>query len=381
MNISILGSTGSIGTQTLDIVRNNPDMKIISLSAARNVQLMEQQVREFKPELVCMTDEKAASDLKVRISDTDTRVVSGTDGLCEAAVCDKTDIVVTAVVGISGLLPTISAIKAGKDIALANKETMVTAGHIVTALAKEYNINIYPVDSEHSAIFQSMQGQSKDINKIILTASGGPFFGKTKAELENMTPEQALKHPNWDMGAKVTIDSATLVNKGLEVMEAHWLFDVDYDNIEVLVHRQSVIHSMVEYVDGGVIAQLGVPDMHLPIQYALTYPRRRNIPGNTLDFMKYPSLTFAKPDRDTFPALDLAFRAGRSGGVIPAVFNGADEVAVKKFLDGKIKFTEIPELIEKAMSDAPVIESPTLDDIIEADKYSRSKTGELTFSR
>ena len=381
MNISILGSTGSIGTQTLDIVRNNPDMKIISLSAARNVQLMEQQVREFKPELVCMTEEKAASDLKVRISDTDTRVVSGTDGLCEAAVCDKTDIVVTAVVGISGLLPTISAIKAGKDIALANKETMVTAGHIVTALAKEYNINIYPVDSEHSAIFQSMQGQSKDINKIILTASGGPFFGKTKAELENMTPEQALKHPNWDMGAKVTIDSATLVNKGLEVMEAHWLFDVDYDNIEVLVHRQSVIHSMVEYVDGGVIAQLGVPDMHLPIQYALTYPRRRNIPGNTLDFMKYPSLTFAKPDRDTFPALDLAFRAGRSGGVIPAVFNGADEVAVKKFLDGKIKFTEIPELIEKAMSDAPVIESPTLDDIIEADKYSRSKTGELTFSR
>jgi len=381
MNISILGSTGSIGTQTLDIVRNNPDMKIISLSAARNVQLMEQQVREFKPELVCMTEEKAASDLKVRISDTDTRVVSGTDGLCEAAVCDKTDIVVTAVVGISGLLPTISAIRAGKDIALANKETMVTAGHIVTALAKEYNINIYPVDSEHSAIFQSMQGQSKDINKIILTASGGPFFGKTKAELENMTPEQALKHPNWDMGAKVTIDSATLVNKGLEVMEAHWLFDVDYDNIEVLVHRQSVIHSMVEYVDGGVIAQLGVPDMHLPIQYALTYPRRRNIPGNTLDFMKYPSLTFAKPDRDTFPALDLAFRAGRSGGVIPAVFNGADEVAVKKFLDGKIKFTEIPELIEKAMSDAPVIESPTLDDIIEADKYSRSKTGELTFSR
>ncbi len=381
MNISILGSTGSIGTQTLDIVRNNPDMKIISLTAARNVQLMEKQVREFKPELVCMTDEKAASDLKDRISDTDTIVVSGTDGLCEAAVCDKTNIVVTAVVGISGLLPTISAIRAGKDIALANKETMVTAGHIVTALAKEYNINIYPVDSEHSAIFQSMQGQSKDINKIILTASGGPFFGKTKAELENMTPEQALKHPNWDMGAKVTIDSATLVNKGLEVMEAHWLFDVDYDNIEVLVHRQSVVHSMVEYVDGGVIAQLGIPDMHLPIQYALTYPRRRNIPGNTLDFMKYPSLTFAKPDRDTFPALDLAFKAGRSGGVIPAVFNGADEVAVKMFLDGKIKFTEIPELIEKAMSDAPVIESPTLDDIIEADKYSRSITGELKFSR
>lgn len=375
MNISILGSTGSIGTQTLDIVRNNPDMKIISLTAAKNVQLMEQQVREFKPELVCMTDEKAASDLKIRISDTNTRVVSGTDGLCEAAVCDKTNIVVTAVVGISGLLPTISAIKAGKDIALANKETMVTAGHIVTTLAKEYGIKIYPVDSEHSAIFQSMQGQSKDINKIILTASGGPFFGKTKNELENITPAQALKHPNWDMGAKVTIDSATLVNKGLEVMEAHWLFDVDYDNIEVLVHRQSVVHSMVEYVDGGVIAQLGIPDMHLPIQYALTYPRRRNIPGNTLDFMKYPSLTFAKPDRDTFPALDLAFNAGRSGGVIPAVFNGADEVAVKMFLDGKIKFTEIPELIEKAMSDAPVIKSPTLDDIIEADKYSRSITG------
>ena len=336
MNISILGSTGSIGTQTLDIIRNNKDMKVISLTAANNVELMEKQVREFRPEVVCMTNEKAAKDLLIRISDTGTRVLSGADGLCEAAVCEKTDIVVTAVVGISGLLPTIAAIKSRKNIALANKETMVTAGHIVTALAKEYGVKIYPVDSEHSAIFQSMQGSRKNIRKIILTASGGPFFGKSHDDLRNITPEQALKHPNWDMGAKVTIDSATLVNKGLEVMEAHWLFDVDYDNIDVLVHRQSVVHSMVEYDDGAVIAQLGVPDMHLPIQYALTYPERRVIQNNYLDFSKYPALTFEKPDTSVFRALELAFEAGRKGGIIPTVFNGADEVAVKLFLERKI---------------------------------------------
>lgn len=372
MNITILGSTGSIGTQTLDIIKDNPHMKAVVLTAHKNTKLMEEQIRQFRPSLVCMTDEKAAADLKTKVSDLDVQVVSGTDGLCMAAAYEKSDIVVTAVVGISGLLPTIAAIKSKKNIALANKETMVCAGHIVTRLAKENGVKIYPVDSEHSAVFQSMEGTPHAPSKIILTASGGPFFGRKKHELENITPAQALKHPNWDMGAKVTIDSSTLVNKGLEVMEAHWLFDMDYDNIDVLVHRQSVVHSMVEYADGGVIAQLGVPDMHLPIQYALTYPNRIPLNQEKLDFSKYPCLTFEKPDTDTFTALRLAYDAGRSGGVIPTVFNSADEAAVELFLKEKIKYLEIGEVIEQAMQAAPRIENPSIEDILEADAFARS---------
>ena len=371
MNITILGSTGSIGTQTLDIIRDNPDMKVVALTAHRNVELMEKQVREFKPSLVCMTDERAAADLKIKISDLGVQVVSGQEGLCYAAAFGNSEIVVTAVVGIAGLLPTIDAINAGKNIALANKETMVTAGHIITKLAKEKNIKIYPVDSEHSAIFQSLESTPHRAEKIILTASGGPFFGKKREELQNITPAQALKHPNWDMGAKVTIDSATLVNKGLEVMEARWLFDMDYDHIDVLVHRQSVVHSMVEYADGGVIAQLGVPDMHLPIQYALTFPNRRYIKGERLDFTKYNTLTFAKPDTDTFKALALAYRAGRQGGILPTVFNSADEAAVELFLKEKISFLGISDVIEKAMEAAPRIENPTIEDILQADSFAR----------
>ena len=371
MNISILGSTGSIGTQTLDIVEKNSDMHIVSLTAGKNAELMEKQIRKFHPRFVCMADESAAADLRVRVADTGVTVLGGADGLVEAAVCDEADIVVTAVVGIAGLKPTVAAIKAGKNIALANKETMVTAGYIVTRLAKENNVKIYPVDSEHSAIFQALECGRDNLSRIILTASGGPFFGKKRSELENITPQQAIKHPNWDMGAKVTIDSATLVNKGLEVMEARWLFDVDYDNIDVLVHRQSVIHSMIEYEDGAVIAQLGIPDMHLPIAYALTYPDRRPIGENKLDFTKYNTLTFDKPDTEVFPALSLAYKAGRSGGILPTVFNGADEAAFSLFMSGKLKFLEIAEFIEKKMSSAPHIENPTLDDIFLADRESR----------
>ena len=372
MNITILGSTGSIGTQTLDIIRDNPDMRALVLTAHSNVELMEKQIREFSPELVCMTDESAAKSLKIKVADRNVKIVSGTDGLLEAASYANSDIVVTAVVGISGLLPTIAAIKSGKNIALANKETMVCAGHIVTALAKEYNVNIYPVDSEHSAIFQSLQSTPHSAENIILTASGGPFYSKKRHELSNITAADALKHPNWDMGAKVTIDSSTLVNKGLEVMEAHWLFDMDYEHIKVLIHRQSVIHSMVEYEDGAVIAQLGVPDMHLPIQYALTFPNRRVLNQPRLDFSKYAALTFDAPDTDTFPALRLAYEAGKNGGVLPTVFNSADEAAVELFLKDKIGFLQISEVIEKAMQAAPVCNNPSIEDILEADKFARS---------
>ena len=372
MNITILGSTGSIGTQALDIVRRRSDIKVKVLTANKNSLLMEKQIREFSPELVCMSDENAAADLRVRAADCSVKITSGTDGMCEAAAYHGSDTVLTAVVGISGLLPTIAAIESGKNIALANKETMVTAGHIVTALAKKNCVRILPVDSEHSAVFQSMHGRKCDISRLILTASGGPLFGMTREQLRTVTAEQALHHPNWDMGAKVTVDSATLVNKGLEVMEAHWLFDVDYDRIDVLVHRQSVIHSMVEYVDGAVMAQLGVPDMHLPIQYALSYPERWEIPENRLDFSKYSELTFAKPDICTFPALGIAYHAGKTGGVLPTVFNGADEAAVAMFLSGKIKFTEIADVIEKAVSSSPVIPDPTVDDILEADRFART---------
>ncbi len=371
-NISILGSTGSIGTQTLEVVRAYPDIKVMALTANSNTELLEKQAREFNPKLVCVTDEEKAKDLKLRLIDTDIKVVSGKSGLIDAATISGADTVVTAVVGISGLEPTIAAIKAGKNIALANKETLVTGGHIVTELADEYDIDIIPVDSEHSAIFQSMQGFSQSqIKRLLLTASGGPFFEKTRDELKNIKPEDALKHPNWDMGAKVTIDSSTLVNKGLEVIEAKWLFNMDIDRIKVLVHRESIIHSMVEYNDNGVIAQLGVPDMKLPIQYALTYPDRLNMMGNELDFTRYGNLTFYEPDEETFFALALAKQAGKEGGTLPTVFNSADEVAVELFLKGKINYLDISDVIAKAMSDIKNIESPTLSEILDTDKAVR----------
>jgi len=376
-NISILGSTGSIGTQTLDVARVYKGISVKAITAHSNIKLLEEQIREFSPEIACVTDEAAARELKGKVADTNTRVVSGKDGLIEAATCDSADTVVTAVVGISGLLPTISAIKAGKNIALANKETLVCGGHIVMDLARKKGVKILPVDSEHSAIFQSLQGKSNKIKKILLTASGGPFFGKTRAELSEITPEQALKHPNWDMGAKVTIDSSTLVNKGLEVIEAKWLFDVSIDQIEVLVHRQSVLHSAVMYEDNAVIAQLGTPDMKLPIQYALTYPDRLPMQGNELDFAKYPNLTFAHPDTETFHALELAKKAGREGGILPTVFNSADEVAVELFLKKKIGYLDIADSIGMAMEQVKNIENPTIEQIFEADKFAR----EVVFNR
>ena len=371
--ISIIGSTGSIGTQTLQVARTCPGIRIEALSANKNVDLIEKQAREFLPGFVCAVDENAAKDLKLRLADTSIKVISGRDGLSEVACAKDAKTVVTAVVGISGLEPTINAIKCGKNIALANKETMVTAGHIVTRLAKEYNVDILPVDSEHSAIFQSLQGcaDKKEIKKILLTASGGAFFGKTRAELENITVEAALHNPNWSMGAKVTIDSSTLANKGLEVIEAKWLFGVDVDDIEVLVHRQSVVHSMVQFADNAVIAQLGAPDMRLPIQYAITYPQRKPMTGNELDFAKYPSLSFAKPDTDTFYALKLAYKAGSAGGNMPCVFNSADEAAVELFMQGKIKYLEISEKIALAMENVPEIENPSLEDIIKTDLYTK----------
>lgn len=369
--ISVLGSTGSIGTQTLEIAREYKGIQIEAMTAYSNAKLLEKQAREFSPKVVSLTDESAAKDLKVRLADTNIKVLSGKDGLIEAAVIDGAQTVVTAVVGISGLEPTIAAIKAKKNIALANKETLVTGGHIVTALADEYGVNILPVDSEHSAIFQSLQGckDANEIKRIILTASGGPFFGKTRKELKNVTPSDALKHPNWNMGAKVTIDSSTLVNKGLEVMEAKWLFGCD--NIKVLVHRQSVVHSMVEFVDNGVIAQLGAPDMRLPIQYALTYPNRLPMKNNELDFIKYGSLTFDEPDTDTFYALSLAFDAMKCGGIKPTVFNSADEAAVEMFLKGKLSYLGISEAIERALNKIENIENPTVEQIFEADGASR----------
>ena len=369
--ITIIGSTGSIGTQTLDICRDY-NVKVLGLSSYSNIDLLEKQIREFRPQIACVVKEERAKELAIKVKDLDVKIVSGENGLLEVATVDGAEAVVTAVVGISGLLPTIEAIKAGKDIALANKETLVTGGHIVTRLAKEYNVKLLPVDSEHSAIFQSMQGfEKRDIKRILLTASGGPFFGKTRDELINITPAEALKHPNWDMGAKVTIDSSTLVNKGLEVIEAKWLFDVDIENIKVLVHRQSIVHSMVEYQDNGVIAQLGAPDMKLPIQYALSYPDRLPMKDNELDFIKYPNLTFAEPDTKTFKALDLAYKAGKKGGNMPCVFNSVDEVAVDKFLKGKIKYLDISDMIEDAMNNFKFIENPTIDEILETDREVR----------
>ncbi|MCD8390775.1 MAG: 1-deoxy-D-xylulose-5-phosphate reductoisomerase [Firmicutes bacterium] len=371
-NISILGSTGSIGTQTLEVARMYPNIRPLALTANSNVDLLEKQAREFRPRLVCMADEDRARDLKARLADTDIEVDGGEESVIRAAAIDGADTVVTAVVGIAGLAPTIEAIKAGKNIALANKETLVTGGHIVTRLARENNVKLLPVDSEHSAIFQSMQGfRRSQIKRILLTASGGPFFGKSRAELEGVTPADALKHPNWNMGAKVTIDSSTLVNKGLEVIEAKWLFDVDIDQIKVLIHRQSIIHSMVEYNDNGVIAQLGAPDMKLPIQYALTYPDRLVMAGNELDFTKYGSLTFDEPDTDVFYALELARRAGKTGGTAPAVFNGADEAAVELFLKGKLTYLGISEAIAAAMDGIKAVGEPSIDEIFDADRAAK----------
>ena len=345
--IAILGSTGSIGTQTLEIVRTNGDLEVTALAAGNNIDLLEKQIREFKPKLAAVWKEERANELKDKINDLDVKVVSGMDGLLEVARQPESEILVTAIVGMIGILPTIEAINAGKDIALANKETLVTAGHIIMPLAKEKGVSILPVDSEHSAIFQSLQGgQQKALHKILLTASGGPFRGKKLEDLANIQVEDALKHPNWAMGRKITIDSSTMVNKGLEVIEAKWLFGVDVDQIQVVVQPQSIIHSMVEYEDGAVIAQLGTPDMKLPIQYALYYPERRYLPGDRLDFSTLQQITFEQPDLETFYGLKLAFEAGRTGGSLPTVLNAANEKAVALFLDRKIKYLQIPEIIQ-----------------------------------
>lgn len=372
--IAILGSTGSIGTQTLEIVRENKDIEVLGLAAGNNIALLENQIREFNPVKVAVWDEKKALQLKQNIADLNVEVLTGMGGLLEIAAMDGTEILVTAIVGMIGIRPTIAAIKAGKDIALANKETLVTAGHIIMPLAKECGVKILPVDSEHSAIFQSLAGSRHgEIHKLLLTASGGPFRGKKEEDLLNIRVEDALKHPNWTMGQKITIDSSTLVNKGLEVMEARWLFNVDIDDIQVVVQPQSIIHSMVEFVDGAVIAQLGTPDMKLPIQYALYYPERRFLPGDRLDFWKIRQIDFEEPDMDTFYGLKLAYEAGRTGGTLPTVFNAANELAVRQFLKREIKYLEIIEIIEDCMRAHKVIESPTVEQILdtEAATYER----------
>lgn len=372
-NIAVLGSTGSIGTQTLDIVRNNTgELKIKVLAAGSNVELIEKQIREFKPEIAVLYNAEKANELKIKIADTGVKVLSGMDGMIEAATFDDVDTVVTSMVGMIGIKPTIAAIKAGKNIALANKETLVTAGHIIMPLIKEHKVSLLPVDSEHSAIFQSMNGENrKRISKILLTASGGPFRGKSYEELKNVTLEDALKHPNWAMGQKITVDSATLVNKGLEVMEAAWLFDVDVSMIQVVVHPQSVIHSMVEYEDTAVIAQLGCPDMRLPIQYALFYPDRRFLDAKKLDFFEMKSLTFEKPDMDTFKGLKFAMEAAEFGGSMPTVFNASNEEAVAMFLNKKIGFLDIYRIIEKSMNRHTIISNPDIDTVLSVERDTR----------
>lgn len=367
--IAILGSTGSIGTQTLEVVEANEDLKVAALAAGRNVRLMEQQIRKFCPKLAAMADEEAAADLRERVKDLDVKVMSGMEGLLEVAVMPETDILVTAIVGMIGIRPTIAAIGAGKDIALANKETLVTAGHIIIPLAKEKQVRILPVDSEHSAIFQCLNGEDgRQISRLLLTASGGPFRGRKREELENIQVEDALKHPNWAMGQKITIDSATLVNKGLEVMEAKWLFGTELDQIEVVVQPQSVIHSMVEFADGAVMAQLGTPDMKLPIQYALYYPERRFLNGGRLDFAALRQITFEKPDMETFLGLPLAFQAARAGGSMPTVFNAANERAVSKFLHRQIRFLDIYEILTACMEEHRLIKNPTVEEILAAEQ-------------
>lgn len=366
--IAILGSTGSIGTQTLDVVRSNPDLKVVALAAGSSVEKMEEQIREFRPIIAGMWSEEAAKDLRDRVTDLNVKIVSGMEGLLEIAVLEESQVLVTAIVGMIGIRPTIAAIRAGKDIALANKETLVTAGHIIMPLAKECGVSVLPVDSEHSAIFQSLNGEPADrIEKILLTASGGPFRGKTREQLAGIRVEDALKHPNWSMGRKITIDSSTLVNKGLEVMEAKWLFGVDLDRIQVVVHPQSIIHSAVQFVDGAIMAQMGTPDMKLPIQYALFYPDRRPMQGKRVDFFELGSITFEKPDTETFTGLALAYRAATLGGSMPTVYNAANEKAVALFLERKLGYLQIPELIGDAMEHHRLIENPGVDDILAAE--------------
>ena len=368
-NIAVLGSTGSIGTQTLEVARNNRDFNIEVLAAGSNVEALEKQAREFHPRLVCVFMENAAKDLRERLKDTDIKVVSGMDGLVEAATVDSVDIVVTAMVGMIGIQPTIEAIKAGKDIALANKETLVTAGHIIMPLAKKENVKILPVDSEHSAIFQCLNGEHQgEIDEIILTASGGPFRGKTKEEMRDITVEQALKHPNWEMGKKITIDSSTMVNKGLEVIEAKWLFDMDLDKVKVILQPQSLIHSMIQFKDGAIMAQLGTPDMKLPIQYALTYPNRRFLFGERVDFSKISQITFQLPDLENFRGLEMAYEAGHIGGSMTTVFNAANELAVSKFLNREIGFLDITYTIEYAMSEHKTIKNPSVAEILRTEQ-------------
>ena len=367
--IAILGSTGSIGTQTLEVARNNGDLEIVSLAAGSNIKKLEEQIREFHPRLVAVWTEEKAKELRDAVKDLDVKVVSGMDGLIRVCTLPEAEMVVTAIVGMIGIVPTIAAMKAGKDIALANKETLVTAGHIIIPLAKETGVKILPVDSEHSAIFQCLNGENRSqLKKILLTASGGPFRGKKLEDLKNIQVEDALKHPNWAMGRKITIDSSTLVNKGLEMMEAKWLFGVEPKDIQIVVQPKSIIHSMVEFVDGAVIAQLGTPDMKLPIQYALYYPERRFLPGDRLDFWKLQEITFEKPDMETFRGLKLAFDAAAAGGSMPTVYNAANERAVAKFLDRKIAYLQIPEIIETCMGHHTVKENPSVEEILDTEQ-------------
>ena len=367
--IAILGSTGSIGTQTLEVARNNGDLEVVSLAAGSNIKKLEEQIREFHPKTAAVWSEEKAKELRAAVRDLDVRIVSGMDGLIEVCTAPEAEIVVTAIVGMIGIVPTIAAMKAGKDIALANKETLVTAGHIIIPLAKETGVKILPVDSEHSAIFQCLNGEDRGaLHKILLTASGGPFRGKKREELQGIQVEDALKHPNWAMGRKITIDSSTLVNKGLEMMEARWLFGVEPKDIQIVVQPKSIIHSMVEFVDGAVIAQLGTPDMKLPIQYALYYPERRYLPGERLDFGTLTQITFEKPDMETFTGLKLAFDAAAAGGSMPTVYNAANEKAVALFLDRKIGWLSIPEIIEASMGAHPVIPNPSVEEILETEQ-------------
>ena len=369
--IALLGSTGSIGTQTLDVVRNQGDIQVTAMAAGSNIALLEKQIREFHPSIAAVWDEKKALELKAKVADLPVKVVSGMDGLLEAATEKEAQIVVTAVVGMIGIRPTIAAMEAGKDIALANKETLVTAGHIIMPLAEKLGVKILPVDSEHSAIFQSLNGEhGNKIHKILLTASGGPFRGHTREQMASVQVEDALKHPNWSMGQKITIDSATMVNKGLEVIEAKWLFNVDIDNVKPIVQPQSIIHSMVQFKDGAVIAQLGTPDMRLPIQYALYYPERRYLSGDRLDFAKIGQITFEEPDLNNFVGLKMAFEAGRIGGSMPTVFNAANEKAVAKFLNREISFLEITDIIQYCMENHKALENPTVEQILEIEGWA-----------
>ncbi|NCB71412.1 MAG: 1-deoxy-D-xylulose-5-phosphate reductoisomerase [Clostridia bacterium] len=368
-NIAVLGSTGSIGTQTLDVARNNEDIRIVALSAGSNIELLEKQAREFSPEVVSVAEKKDAEKLRKKLEGTGVKVLWGMDGLIEAAQHPSADTVVTAVVGMMGLRPTVAAINAGKDIALANKETLVTAGHIIMPLAKEKNVRILPVDSEHSAILQCLTGEDqREVSRIIITASGGPFRGRTREQMKDVSLEDALKHPNWSMGRKITIDSATMVNKGLEVIEAKWLFGLDAEDIKVIVQPQSVIHSMVEFVDGGIMAQLGTPDMRLPIQYAIYYPHRRPLPGERLDFGALKQITFEEPDFENFRGLALAFEALKTGGSMTTVYNAANELAVSRFLNREIGFLDITAMIEDSMKAHEVIENPDIEQILRTER-------------